>query len=245
MNYFINVILPIPLQKLFTYKITEAEAVFLSKGIRVAVEFGKSKVYTALVYKIHNESPIGYEAKDIHQILDETPIVNEFQLKHWEWIANYYMCSLGEVYRAALPSAFLLESETVIQLAQNFSNENILSNDEFLVFEALQHQSQLSIQEIIEIIGKKNIFPIIKDLIKKNVITVKEQIYEQYKPKLIKYIHLKETWSTNSKLNELLESLSRAKKQRDVVLTYFQLQTTKKPIKVLELQKNQIAQQQL
>ncbi|WP_457618022.1 replication restart helicase PriA [Lutibacter sp.] len=237
MNYYINVILPIPLQKLFTYKITEAEATFLNKGMRVAVEFGKSKVYTALVYKIHNEPPIGYEAKDIHQILDETPIVNEFQLKHWEWIANYYMCSLGEVYRAALPSAFLLESETVIQLLQNFSNENILSNEEFLVFEALQHQSQLSIQQIIEIIGKKTIFPIIKDLIRKNVITVKEQIYEQYKPKLIKYIHLKGEWSTSSKLNELLESLSRAKKQRDVVLSYFQLQATKKPIKVLELQK--------
>ncbi|AMC10122.1 primosomal protein N' [Lutibacter profundi] len=237
MNYFINVILPIPLQKLFTYKITEAEATFLSKGMRVAVEFGKSKVYTALVYKIHNEPPIGYEAKDIHQILDETPIVNEFQLKHWEWIANYYMCSLGEVYRAAMPSAFLLESETEIKLVQSFSNEEILSSDEFLIFEALQHQSRLSIQQIIEILGKKSIFPIIKRLIEKNVITVKEQIYEQYKPKLIKYIHLKEEWSTDSKLNDLLESLSRAKKQRDVVLTYFQLKATKKPIEVSQLQK--------
>jgi len=88
--------------------------------MRVAVEFGKSKVYTALVYSIHNEAPIGYDAKDIHQILDETPIVNEVQLKHWEWISDYYMCSLGEVFRAALPSAFLLESETIIQFVQAF-----------------------------------------------------------------------------------------------------------------------------
>ncbi len=236
MSYFIDVILPIPLQKLFTYKITEAEATFLKKGMRVALEFGKSKVYTALVYSIHNEAPIGYEAKEIHQILDETPIVNEIQLKHWEWISDYYMCSLGEVFRAALPSAFLLESETEIELVQSFSKEEMLSDEEFLIYEALQHQSRLSIFQVIEILGKKGVFPIIKALIEKNVILVKEQIYEQYKPKLIKYTRLTTQWSSNEKLAELLETLSRAKKQRDVVLTYFQLNASRKPIKAEKLQ---------
>ena len=238
MDYFIDVILPIPLQKLFTYKITSAEATFLKKGMRIAVEFGKSKVYTALVYSIHSEAPIGYEAKEIHQILDETPIVNELQLKHWEWISNYYMCSFGEVFRAALPSAFLLESETEIELIKEFFNEEELSNEEFLIFEALKYQSRLSISQIIEILGKKGVFPIIKELIKKNVIVVKEQIYEQYKPKLIKYIRLTAGWDSKEKLSELLETLNRAKKQRDVILTYFQLQTSKKAIKVTSLQEN-------
>ncbi|MFK5957291.1 MAG: primosomal protein N', partial [Lutibacter sp.] len=238
MNYFIDVILPIPLQKLFTYKITDAEATFLKKGMRVAVEFGKSKIYTALVYKIHTEMPIGYEAKEIHQILDDTPILHEIQIKHWEWISEYYMCSLGEVFRAALPSAFLLESETEIELLQGFSKEEELSAEEFLVFEALQYQSRLSIIQVIEILGKKGIFPTIKSLLNKNVIIVKEQIYEQYKPKLIKYIRLKEEWSSNEKLSELLELLRRAKKQRAVVLTYFQLQASKKPIKVSQLQED-------
>jgi len=204
--------------------------------MRVAVEFGKSKIFTALVYSIHNEAPVGYEAKDIHQILDETPIVNEIQLRHWQWIASYYMCSLGEVYRAALPSAFLLESETEIQLVASFSKENELSDEEFLIFEALQHQSQISVFKIIEIIGKKSVFPIIKDLIEKNVIVVKEQIYEQYKPKLIKYIRLEKAWNVKEKLSELLDVLSRAKKQRELILTFFQLQSSKKPIKVTQLQ---------
>ncbi len=224
------------MQKLFTYKITAAEANFLKPGMRVAVEFGKSKIFTALVYNIHNTAPVGYEAKEIYQILDEVPIVNELQLKHWEWIASYYMCSLGEVFRAALPSAFLLESETEIQLVASFKNEELLSGEEFLIFEALQHQSQLSISKIIEILGKKNVFPIIKTLIEKNVIVVKEQIYEQYKPKLVKYIRLKEPWSASERLSELLETLSRAKKQRELILTYFQLQSLKKPIKVAQLQ---------
>jgi primosomal protein N' (replication factor Y) len=236
LNYFINVILPIPLQKQFTYKITEAEAEFLKPGMRVAVEFGKSKIYTALVYTIHTEPPVGYEAKEIFQILDETPIVNAIQLKHWEWIATYYMCSLGEVFRAALPSAFLLESETVIQQNIGFTTEELLNDDEFLIYEALQHQTQLTINQVVEILGKKAVFPVIKDLIEKNVISVKEQIYEQYKPKLIKYVRLNAIWNANEKLSELLETLSRAQKQRDVILTYFQLQTTKKPIKVTDLQ---------
>jgi len=238
LNCFINVILPIPLQKLFTYKITIAEATFLKKGMRVAVEFGKSKIYTALVYNIHNEAPIGYEAKEIHQILDDTPIVNEIQLEHWEWISEYYMCSLGEVFRAALPSAFLLESETVIQFNQDFKDENNLSNDEFLVFEALQYQSQLSVHQIVSILGKKTVFPIIKKLIEKKVVIVKEQIYEQYRPKLIKYIRIKEEWRSNEKLSVLLERLTRSKKQREVVLTFFQLSASKNAIKASQLQED-------
>ncbi|MFD0762154.1 primosomal protein N' [Lutibacter aestuarii] len=236
MIHYISVILPIPLQKLFTYKITVAEASFLKKGMRVAVEFGKSKIYTALVYRIHTEAPVGYEAKDIYQILDEIPIVNETQITHWEWIANYYMCSLGEVFRAALPSAFLLESETAILLQQGFNDEKSLTNEEFLVFEALQHQPQLSIHQVIQILDKKKVFPIIKQLIEKKVIVVKEQIYEQYKPKLVKYIQLTKEWEAADKLSELLNELGRAKKQRDVILTYFQLKAQKKPIKASELQ---------
>jgi primosomal protein N' (replication factor Y) len=238
LSNFIDVILPIPLQKLFTYKITEAEATFLKNGMRVAVEFGKSKIYTALVYKIHQTPPIGYEAKEIHQILDDIPVVNNMQIAHWEWISNYYMCSLGEVYRAALPSAFLLESETEVQLVKDFVHEDELSNDEFLIFEALQHQLQLSIQQIVEILGKKRVFPIIKSLMNKNAIVVKEQIYEQYKPKLEKYIRLTTVWNATKKLPELLDSLSRAKKQRELILTFFQLQASKKPVKIVQLQED-------
>ena len=105
--------------------------------MRVTVEFGKSKIYTALVYEIHSEAPKAYEAKQISQILDESPIVNELQLKHWKWISDYYMCTLGDVFRAALPSAFLLESETTILLNTDFKDAHELSNDEFLIFEAL------------------------------------------------------------------------------------------------------------
>ena len=114
MDYFLDVVLPIPLERLFTYKITQAEADYIEGGMRVAVPFGKSKIYTALAYRVHQNTPEAYEPKEIYQILDEQPVVTQVQLKHWEWVAKYYMCTLGEVVRSALPSAFMLESETLI-----------------------------------------------------------------------------------------------------------------------------------
>lgn len=239
MAYFIDVILPIPLQRLFTYSITEAEAQFLQQGMRVAVPFGKSKVYTALVYKIHQQAPEVYEAKEIQQILDEEPIVTKQQLQHWEWIASYYMASLGEVFRSAVPSAFLLESETIISKYEDGNvDESQLKDDEFLIFEALQHQSLLKIQEISSILGKKNVLPVLKRLIDKEVIQVYEEIYEQYKPKLVRYVKLHTNYASEESLQELLDSLNRAKKQREVILSLFSISaTTKRPISVKELTK--------
>ena len=234
--YFIDVILPIPIQKTFTYSINEEEYNFLKEGMRVAVSFGKSKIFTALVYKIHNNEPTLYEAKEIHQILDEFPIVNKIQLKHWQWIAEYYMCALGDVYRASLPSAFLLESETIIYKNESFTDESVLIDDEFLIFEALQHQSQLTIHQIVDILDRKKVMPIVNSLLKKSAIYIKEEIYETYKPKLVKYVKLHSDYNADDSLNTLLEELSRAKKQREAILTYFQLATSKKPIKAKELE---------
>ena len=236
MQHFIDVILPIPIQKTFTYSVTEDEANFLQKGMRVAVSFGKTKMYTGLVFNIHQIAPTFYEAKDIHQILDEDPLVNEQQLLHWKWISDYYMCSLGEVYRASLPAAFLLESETIIIKNAIPIEESILLDDEFLVYEALQHQSQLTIHQVVTILGKKKVMPIVNGLIQKSAISIQEEIYEQYKPKLVKYVRLHASYSSDTSLEKLLVALSRAKKQREAVLSFFQLSTSKKPIKAKDLE---------
>lgn len=236
---FVNVILPIPLERSFTYAISDEEALVLQPGMRVAVPFGKSKIYTAIIYSVHQNPPEAYEAKEIHEILDDYPIVTPFQLKHWEWIASYYMCTLGEVVRSALPGAFLLESETLILRNTAYEiDENELLDDEFLVFEALQHQSILKVQEVSAIIERKNVLPILQRLLDKNVIVLKEEVYEQYKPKLVRYVKLGAEHTSDQKLEELLNLLTRAPKQSQVVLSLFQLQgKSQKPIKVSELEK--------
>nr|WP_321243316.1 primosomal protein N' [uncultured Psychroserpens sp.] len=237
MNYFINVILPIPLEKSFTYAITKAEAGFLQPGIRVSVPFGKSKIYTALVIEIHTNAPQVYEAKDIHQILDETPIVTRQQLQHWNWMSKYYMCTLGDVMRAALPGPFILESETVVSKNESVViNDEDLKDDEFIIYEALHHQSSLKIQDMMSILDKKNVLPVIKRLLEKNAISVEEEIYEKYKPKLVRYVKIAPKFSSENGLKNLMEELSRAPKQRNVIMTLFSVSAqTKKPVKVSDL----------
>tara|TARA_R110002074_G_scaffold161480_4_gene319358 strand:+ start:27991 stop:30447 length:2457 start_codon:yes stop_codon:yes gene_type:complete len=238
MANFINVILPIPLERSFTYSISEEESTLLLPGMRVAVPFGKSKIYTGIVHSVHQTPNEAYEAKEIHQLLDDYPIINTIQLKHWEWIASYYMCTLGEVVRSALPSAFLLESETLVLRNTEYEvDENELLDDEFLVFEALQHQSILKVQEVSAIVERKNVLPILQRLLEKKIIVLKEEVYEQYKPKLVRYVKLGAEYDRDDKLEELLNSLTRAPKQSQVVLTLFQLQgRSQKPIKVSELE---------
>jgi primosomal protein N' (replication factor Y) len=235
--HFIEVILPLSLAKTFTYRISEAEFHFIKKGMRVAVPFGKSKIYTALVLDVHENAPTLYEAKEIHQILDEVPIATEIQIKHWLWVANYYMCGIGDVYRGAFPSGLLLESETIISHKPDVVvNDSELSDDEFLIYEALHHQSSLKIQEITSILNKKNILPILQKLIAKDIIFLDEEIKETYKPKLVRYVKLHSKYESDNGLAELLEVLKSANKQKEIVLTYFQLNASeKKPITVKKL----------
>ena len=138
MNY-IDVILPLPLGGYFTYEVTQAEADFIQPGMRVAVSFGKRKIYAALVHSLHQVTPEKYEAKPIDHILDEHPIVTQTQLNHWDWISEYYLCPVGDVMRAALPSVFLLQSETKLKHHQEFdADTSQLNNDEYLIVEAIE-----------------------------------------------------------------------------------------------------------
>jgi primosomal protein N' (replication factor Y) len=236
--YFIEVVLPLSLAQTFTYQVNEAEFHFIKPGFRVAVEFGKSKIYTAMVLDVHQNKPEKYDAKEIHQILDETPIVTQTQIKHWLWIASYYMCAIGDVYRSAIPSALLLESETIItQKNTDFVLESSLTDDEFLVYQALQQQSSLKIQEIVGILSKKNVLPVIKQLMDKNILIVEEEVQENYKPKLVKYVRLNPIYNSSDGLNELLQMLKKSEKQRQVVMSYFQLMASEKnqPVAVKQL----------
>ena len=223
MGHFINVVLPIPLDRHFTYSVSVQEAQLLQPGMRVSVPFGKSKIYTGIALDIHTTAPEAYEAKEIHQILDDAPIVTKIQIKHWQWIADYYMCTLGEVVRSALPSVFLLESETlVLRNGETAVDEQELKDDEFLVYEALQHQSILKVHEVAKIVDRKNVLPILNRLLAKSVIKLKEEVFEQYRPKLVKYVRLGISYLSDDALEALLASLTRAPKQSQVVLSLFQ-----------------------
>lgn len=228
--YFVEVILPLALAKTFTYSISEAEYQYIKPGMRIAVPFGKSKIYTALAVRVHQDAPTLYEAKEIHLIIDENPVVTDLNLKHWQWISQYYMCSIGEVMRCALPSALLLESETVIAKKENSSFPDTISDDEYLILEALEKQSSITINDVSKIVNKKKVFPVVYNLFQKNAVSLHDEMIETYTPKLVKYIKLNPDFETEEGLKTLLESL-KGSKQKEIVLQYFQLKALNpKPI---------------
>ncbi|MFK8297944.1 primosomal protein N' [Capnocytophaga cynodegmi] len=220
MSYFVDVILPIPLRKLFTYGVNQDEAHFLKSGMRVAVSFGKSKVYTALVFQVHTNQPT-YQTKDIEYILDETPVVNQLQLQHWQWISEFYMCSLGEVFKMAMPSSFLLESETIIEKSYKELKINELTDDELLVYEALNFKTALTGNEVAKIVGNKKALKVLKGLVDKNAIKISEKIFEKYVPKLVKYIRLSSEYQSDEGIKKAFDILSKATKQKQLIVAYF------------------------
>ena len=224
MDCFIDVIVPLAVSNVFTYRVTPEEFNFIVPGVRVAVPFGKRTVYTGVVLDKHQIKPQVYEPKDIFAIIDEKPVVTSRQIAFWQWISSYYMCTLGEVYRAALPSAFLLESETIITFNRKQSiDQNTLDDEEYLLFEAFQNQSVLRFDEVREILNKKNVFGVIDRLLEKNIIFLNEHLQETYKPKLVKYVRLNEIYQDENELQKLLNQGLRTENQRSLILKYFQL----------------------
>ena len=238
MDSYIDVVLPIPLERLFTYKVSAAQAAMLERGMRVAVPFGKSRIYTALVMDLHHSPPEAYEAKPIHQLLDDHTLVNETQLAHWQWLAGYYMCTLGEVFRSAVPSALLLESETVVvKNREMIIADDAVNDEEFTVLEALEHRGALKVNDIMSLLEKKTVLPVLNRLVRKKAVVLKEELVEQYKPRMLRYVRLASAYQQEAELEKLLIGLQRAPKQVDVVLSLFQIQAeTQKPVLLKSLQ---------
>ena len=235
-QYFVDVILPLPLERNFTYAITKAESEFIKPGFRVTVPFGKNKIYTSIALKLHSAVPTAYEVKSIHSILDAAPMVNVFQFRLWDWISKYYMCSLGEVMSAAIPSAFLLQSETFVSLVPNINTNTIqLTDDQYLILEALKQVSRLKIEDIQKIINKKNIFSVLNPLLEAKILTTSQSLKEKFKPKLERCVQISKHYSGHDALPKIEHELKRAKKLSAIVLGYFSLVSQKSQITVSDL----------
>jgi len=223
---FADVLLPLPVGGTFTYQVPQEFNEKIQKGIRVVVQFGARKIYTALVYKIHEDPPEKYVPKHILSILDDNPVISPLQMEFWEWIASYYLCTAGEVMNAALPSAFKLASETKIIRHPSFTDDLSNMNDrETMLFEALHNRNTIEISDVAKIIGQQKIIPVINTMIEKGIIMLEEELKDRYRPKKETYIRLTSAYiHDEEKLKVLFNTLERkAKKQLELLMTWLQL----------------------
>lgn len=222
MQYFIDVVLPLPLPKAFTYWVNEEEFEFLQIGQRVGVPFGKNKLYTGIVYKKHRTAPQAYTPKSIEVILDELPIISPAQFAFWEWMSTYYQAALGSILRAALPGAFLLASETFVARRLDIDPDwDGLTDDAFLVMEALE-KADLRLEEIQQLVQRKKILPLVHELAAQNYIQILQSLREKYLPKQQRYLRIHPDFHTEKALNLLFEQLKKAPKQSALLLAFCQ-----------------------
>lgn len=203
---FADVILPVPVHREFTYRIPFEMNDYIQEGVRVVVPFGKSKFYTAVVTKIHENVPDGYTAKYAEYILDETPIITGTQYAFWKWIAKYYMAPIGDVLNAALPANFKLASETKILLHPDFEKGVSLTEKEEMLIETLEIREELTLKELSEILSVKNVHPIVKQLIDKGAVLTQEELNQKYTPKKESFVCINPIFSEED-LGDVLSSL--------------------------------------
>jgi primosomal protein N' (replication factor Y) len=215
---FVNVILPIPIHTEFTYRIPHEMNDLVCVGIRVIVPFGKSKLHTGIITKISETAPIDYTAKYVEHILDEKPIITSQQYQLWKWISSYYMCSIGEVMNAALPSNFKLASETKVALHPEYAENSFnLDEREKEIVEILEIKESLDLKEISEIVGIKTVHHIIKKLYEKRILLPFEELNNRYRAKTALYVSVHPKYTDENKLNNLITELEVQKKSEKLL----------------------------
>lgn len=222
---FAEILLPLPIAGSYTYRVPFELNHKARIGQRAVVQFGKTKILSGLIMSLTTNIPDYNNVKYLIDILDDDPVVNDSQLKLWNWISSYYLCYLGEVMQAALPSALKLSSESKISLAEDFVLDSIALNDsEYLIVEALQIQPQLTITEVSKIIGYKKVMPLIKTMIDKKIIVMQEELQQKYKAKYERFVRLSNEYREEEKMRELMDNLSkRAYKQLELLMAFLVL----------------------
>lgn len=222
LTFFAELILPIPVPKLFTYRVPRELVDMIKIGARVIVPFGKKqgKVFTAVVAGLHNTPPSQYQARYILELLDEYPLVTGYQLELFRWISDYYMCCIGEVMNIALPSGLKISSQSKVQYNPDFDHKDLLTSSEEELLEELKKHPALSYDELGRLVGDINVPTVIKSLVGKKAVIIFEEVREKYTPKMIRKIRLHTDYEEQAQLMMLIHRLEKLPKQQEVVMRY-------------------------
>lgn len=223
---FAQIILPLNVRGTYTYTIPENLKIRI--GMRVVVPFGGKKLYTGIVCEVHDRRPEAFKPKPIISSLDAEPILPKAQLQLWQWLADYYLCNIGEVYRFAVPSSLKLESETYIKRNDETKVDLAdLNENEAHLLQALEVKNLINLQELEAFIPRKEIMKTLNHLIDKRIVVVDEKISEKYKIKETTYIRVAEGLLEKRPITAVLTDLGRSAKQKDLFLRIVSESSTK------------------
>lgn len=223
---YAEVLLPLPLTGFFTYKVPDMMAEAIRPGCRVVVPFGRTKFYTGIVAGLTPRRPEGFETKEISQLLDSEPVVRHPQMKFWEWIADYYLCSQGEVFRAAVPAGLKLESETVVEVNPDFEEDpgDRLGERDLLVMNAVRRvPKKATLAAVARETGFRNTSAIVARLVERDALMVSENLVERYKTRKIEMVEMAIERGDSAALHAAFDFVKGAPKQEKALLTLIEL----------------------
>lgn len=219
-----DVVIPLPLADTYTYRLPERLRDRVQAGCRLIVPFGPKKIYSALVTKVREGEVSGeHDLKEAIDVLDEAPILLPGQLEIWRWIADYYLCSLGEVYKAALPNGMKLESESVVIYNPDYDDATPLTKNEQHILDLMEHLREQKVLDLQKVMDVKHVLPIVKSLLDKGAITMREELKRNYRPRTVNCVRLTEDFFHEDRLAQLFDDLHRAQRQHDLLLRYLDL----------------------
>lgn len=238
---YADVILPLPLENSYTYSIPVDMEKSVVPGCRVIVHFGKKRYYTAIVMSVHERMPdTPYEIKEIYALLDATPILRRPQLRFWQWLSSYYLCKLGDVYKAALPSGLKIESETAVTYNDDFEADAPLRPNEQVVLDAFSGTLKLTVAELEKKTGLRNVVPVIASLMARGAVMVSEELKRGFIPKTQTFIRLSDNYRDEEKLQAVFSEFKRAKKQEHLLVCFLDLSHALNPVLVQEVSKKEL-----
>lgn len=241
---YADVILPLPLENSYVYSIPPDLEKMIMPGCRVLVHFGKRKYYTAIVMQVHEHTPdSAYEIKEIHALLDATPILRRPQLRFWKWIASYYLCKLGDVYKAAVPSGLKLESETVVEYNESFEADAPLRRNEQSVLDTFTTKDKLTVSELEKKTGLRNVVSIVTSLMSRGAVKISEEVKRGFTPKMQTFIRLAERYYNEAELQHVFSELKRAPKQETLLIRFLDISHVLNPSLAKELTKKELIDQ--
>lgn len=223
MKKYVDVIVPLPVAGQYTYSVPADLEDKVKAGCRIVVPFGSKKYYTAIVTNVHQQAPEAYETKDLVEVLDTSPVLLRHQYDFWKWLADYYLCTLGDVYKAALPSGMKLESETLVVPNPEFEADKPLPEKEQRVLDLLADDTEQCITQLEKASGIKNLLPVIKSLLEKEAIRVKEELKRSYKPRVEIRVRFTASMRTEEAVHHQFDVLARAPKQLALLMKYIEL----------------------
>lgn len=224
---YAEVLLPVPIAGAFTYRVPADMEGSIAVGHRVIVPFGRRKSYTGIVTALTPFEPKGYEVKEISMRIDDRPIVRHPQLKHWAWIADYYLCTPGEVYRAAVPAGLKIESETFISPVAGFEEDenNRLSTRELALLEGLLETGEKRVR--LDVLSKKTgisaVGPVVNSLLARNAVMISENLVERYHARKETYVRLTAVRGDSDELHAAFDAVKKGGKQETALLTLIEL----------------------